>query len=65
MDEYIEYLKEVADQAIRHISDCTCPDRNGSCKPKERLIDELNGIRYNYSRNTSEFREDYKFWWSR
>ena len=64
MNDYIEYLKEVADQAIRHISDCTCGAEN-VCQPKERLIDELNGIRYNYSRNTSVFREDYKFWWSR
>ena len=45
MNEYIEYLKEVADQAIRHISDCTCDPEN-ECKPKERLIDELNGISY-------------------
>ena len=64
MDEYIEYLKEVADQAIRHIFNCTCDPEN-TCKPKERLIDELNGIKYGYSRNTSQFREDYKFWWSR
>ena len=64
MNDYIEYLKEVADQAIRHISDCTCDPEN-ECKPKERLIDELNGISYGYSRNTSQFREDYKFWWSR
>ncbi len=62
MDEYIEYLKEVADQAIRHISDCTCDPWHG-CRPKERLIDELNGVTGSYSRNTSEFRKDYKFWW--
>ena len=64
VDEYIEYLKEVADQAIRHLSDCTC-NRKDECLPKIRLIDELNGNnrQYGYSRNTTQHREDYKFWW--
>jgi hypothetical protein len=64
MEEYIEYLKEVADQAIRHTFNCTC-NHKSECLPKIRLIDELNGNsrEYGYSRNTTQHREDYKFWW--